>query len=114
MMCRSELRGLGALHRKLASAAGALLTVSTDSVQDSRRLAEKLKLPFDLLSDSEAEVVRGYGLQMHEPYQNLTVAIPASFLIDKSGNLVWRHVSATVNDRAAPAEVEIAIDRLLP
>ncbi len=113
MLCRSELRGLGALHRKLAAAGGALLTVSTDSVQDSRQLAEKLQLPFDLLCDSDAQVIGAYGLQMHEPYRDLTVAIPASFLIDKSGNLAWSHVSATVNDRAAPAEVEPAIDRLL-
>lgn len=113
MLCRSELRGLGALHTRLAAAGGALLTVSTDSVQDSRRLAEKLELPFDLLSDGGAEVVGEYGLRMHEPYQDLTVAIPASFLIDKAGMLAWRHVSASVNDRAAPDDVEGVIDRLL-
>ena len=113
MLCRSELRGLGDIHRKLQAAGGTVLAVSSDAIRDAKRLSERLNLPFDLLSDKDTATIREYGLLHHEPYQDKDVALPANFLIDRDGIIVWRWFSSRVTDRADPAVVAERIDRLL-
>jgi peroxiredoxin len=108
----SELRGLGAVDKVLKERGGRLVAIAADKVSDSRRVAERLALPFDVLSDADLKVIREYGLFFHEPHVNLDCALPAHFLIDKSGVIRWRYISPRSNERPDPQAVIEEIKKL--
>ncbi len=83
-MCRSELRGLGAIREELDQLGVRLFAVSVDSQEDARRLAIREGLRFPILCDTEREVIGAYGLR-HEGggLDGSDIAIPAHVLIDE-------------------------------
>ncbi len=60
--CTAEAEGFRDLYPEFQKLGVEILGVSTDSVRSHRRFAEKLGLPFRILSDSAKEVVRKYGV----------------------------------------------------
>ena len=72
-----------------------LAAISVDEPADSRALAEKLGLPFPLLSDPEAKVIEAYGVAM----AGERIAVPATFVVRPDRTIAWQHVSETVPDR---------------
>lgn len=83
-----------------------ILAVSIDSPQDSEKALEKLSevspalLTFPLLYDRDHEVIDRYGLLNPEgegwPH-------PATFVIDRNGTVVWRHVDTDYRKRPSNA-----------
>jgi peroxiredoxin len=108
----SELRGLGVVDQKLKAQGGRMVTISADKVSDSKRVADRLSLPFDVLSDNDLKTIRAYGLFFHEPHMNLDTTLPAHFLIDKGGVIRWRFISPRSNDRPDPDTVIAEIEKL--
>ena len=88
------------------------MAVSVDAPADSKRVVEHNHLPFDILSDEGAKVVTQLGLLHHEKMQKKDISLPANFLIDKSGKIVWRRVAGYVQDRPDPAEVREEVRKL--
>lgn len=85
---------------------GTVMAVSVDTPAESKKVVELHHLPFDILSDQDAKVITQLGLLHHAPMgHDRDIALPANFLIDKDGKVVWRHVAASVQDRADPADV---------
>ncbi len=74
---------------------------------------EKQTLPFDLLCDPEAKVIRQYGLFHHEPFHDKDVSLPANFLIDRDGRIAWSWIAGSVQDRADPETVRGEVQKLL-
>ena len=113
MMCRSELRGLGAVSEVLAKRGGAVLAVSVDGPEPSRALIDSEDLRFRLLSDTSLDVVRRYGL-LHAGGGpgGADIAVPALFLVRPDGRIAWRHVARRAQDRADPQEILAAIAAL--
>ena len=83
-----------------------------DAPADSKRVVDHNKLPFDILSDQGAKLVTQLGLLHHEPMGRGDIAIPANFLMDKSGRIVWRHIATYVQDRADPDDIKAEVARL--
>ena len=67
-----------------------------DNQDKNRELAEKLKLPFPILSDSDHKVIDAYGLYSLES----KIAKPAQFVIDKSGVVRWVFLNEDYKIRA--------------
>lgn len=97
----------------MKDAGGAVIAVSADSTKDSKKVVERYKIPFDIVSDEGAKVIKQYGLLFHEPMGRGEIALPANFLIDKNGKVAWRYISSHVQLRVDPAETMAEIEKLL-
>lgn len=82
-----------------------MLAVCTDKPADSKRVVERYKIPFDILSDPDAKFIRQLGLVFQEPMGRGDIALPANFLVDKNGKVAWRYISSHVQMRVDPALV---------
>lgn len=69
--------------------------VSLDPVKDQKAFKEKYRLPFDLLADDDATVLKAFGVP-----STLGFAKRQAFLF-KDGILVWRDLSASTDKQAA-------------
>jgi peroxiredoxin len=84
-----------------------LVAISADTVQDSQNLVKRLDLRFPLLSDVDLKTAIDYGVAMKDE----EIAIPATFIISKNGEIKWKHVGETKIDRPEPDQIlSIATD----
>lgn len=105
-MCVAELRGLGAVHDELSRHGGSIVAISVDEPAQSLDVVEGQHLAFPILSDAKREVIRAYGL-VHQGggMTGEDVAIPSQFLLDSDRHVLWRRISARIQDRPSPDEV---------
>jgi glutaredoxin-dependent peroxiredoxin len=82
--------------------------VSVDSAEQNRAMIEKLLLPFSLLSDSEGDVSRRYGVWDEDGQ----IARPAIFVLDHSGLVRYVYVGEDFADRPGDREVHAAVREL--
>lgn len=94
--CTREACGFRDVSEQLEDANAVVLGVSRDSMTSHQRFVEKQALNFPLLSDSDSEVCKAYGVyQLKKNYGREYWGIDRStFLVDKAGKIVqiWRHV----------------------
>ncbi len=109
-MCVAELRGLGAVDQELKKRGGRLWAISVDPPRDSLQVVERLGLSFPILADTERQVIQSYGV-VHAggAPDGGDMAIPALFLINGEGRIVWRRVAKRAQDRPDPRLVIEAI-----
>ena len=87
-MCREQLGKLPKKVEALTAEGAAVLGISGDSTDAAGRLVNELGLPFPILSDPRAAVVRAfamYGTSMEMPEMGYVV-------IDKQGRIRTRQV----------------------
>jgi peroxiredoxin Q/BCP len=94
--CTTEGQDFRNLHAKFQRADAVILGVSRDSLASHEKFKEKLKLPFDLLSDPDEKLCRQFDV-IHEKslYGRKFMGVERStFLIDEKGKLreEWRKV----------------------
>ena len=89
-----------------------MLAVSVDPPAESKKVVEHNHLPFDILSDQGAKVVTQLGLLHHAPMGRGDISLPANFLIDKNGRIVWRHIADYVQNRPDPSGVREQVAKL--
>ena len=66
---------------------------------------------FHILADDDASVTREYGVfDLHAD----GVAAPATFILDKSGEVVAYHVSRDVTDRPSTEGILLQLDQMSP
>lgn len=76
-------------------------------------MKRELALPFRLLSAAQLPVLDDYGLShVGGGPEGETIAVPAELLLDRNGTIVWKHVARLITDRAAPAQLLRALQRL--
>jgi peroxiredoxin len=102
------LGDLAAVHAELAAQGVGMAAISVDDPADSRALAEKLELPFPLLSDPEARVIAAYGVLMRDQ----VLAVPATFVVRPDRTLAWQYVGDAVPDRPPVDVVHEEVERL--
>jgi thioredoxin-dependent peroxiredoxin len=71
-----------------------VLGVSTDSVAAQKKFQEKYNLPFSLIADQDATVVKAFGVPTRGNF-----ASRQAFLIE-GGKIVWRDLSASTAKQA--------------
>ncbi len=80
---------MAADYQKLKSTGAEVLAISVDPPEKSRNLADKLKVPFPLLSDPRHKVIDTYGIL--DPGGEISRA--AVFIVDLKGVVRWSHIS---------------------
>lgn len=104
--CVSELRGLSEINDDVRRAGVRIVAVSVDSPQHSRQAVDRLGLTFPLLSDTEHKTIQDFGLVHHAGGPGgEDIAIPAQFLIDRDGRILWRRIAGRIQDRPDPRDV---------
>ncbi len=94
--CTVEGQDFRDLHKDFAKAGVAVFGVSRDSLASHEKFKAKMNFPFELLSDSDEEVCKGFGvIKMKNMYGKQVRGVERStFVIDKDGRIVreWRGV----------------------
>jgi len=87
------------------------MAVSVDPPEQAKQLVRKLDLKFPILCDTKRELIRTLGLA-HEGGcpDELDVPVPAHFLLDRSGKVLWRYRSKMVQDRPDPRDIVDVIE----
>ena len=87
-----------------------LAALSTDDLEDARKMAELSGARFPILSDEDGAVARDYGV-----YNLLDdgVAAPSAFIITPEGRIVWRFVGESISDRPAVEEILARVDEVV-
>ena len=96
--CTKQACNLRDEFEAVTQAGIAVYGVSADSVKDQKAFQEKYQLPFTLLADEDATVIKAFGVP------NRLGKFPSrqSFLI-KDGKIVWRDLNATPASQAKDA-----------
>lgn len=129
--CNLELRALQARLDEITAAGASLVAISPQTPDNSLSTTEKLELTFPVLSNVGNEVARSFGLvftlpeDLREVYAGFgldlpsangdttfELPVPATFVIDGDGIVVWRHVDADYTKRAEPGDVLAALGAL--
>jgi peroxiredoxin Q/BCP len=101
--CTQEGEDFAAAHAQFKRAKASIVGISADSVESHRKFKDKMRFPFELLSDPDKKVCKLYDvIQEKSMYGKKFLGIERStFLIDEQGVLrnVWRKVK--VNGHAA-------------
>ncbi len=100
--CREEMASLDSLRRELGPKGLRVVAVSVDDsgIERVRRFAESNHLTTIVAHDPTATIERSYQV----------VGVPTTFIIDRTGTLLWRH---TGNLTPVFAEAETAAVRAL-
>jgi len=97
----------------MQQAGGQMITVSADSVDESRKVVSSDKLAFDLVADPDLALIGALGLVHADAVPGGgDASIPATYLVNRDGTIVWRHVGKGVNDRPSPAQMIEEIRKL--
>lgn len=91
---------------------GTVLAICVDAIKDNKRVHDDNHLPFPVLSEAKLEAIKSYGLLFREPARDIDIALPANFLIDRSGKIVWKWVAPRVQDRVDPSVVRDQVEKL--
>jgi peroxiredoxin Q/BCP len=108
--CTTEAAQFRDLYSEFLKASGSVWGISCDSLKSHESFKAKLKLPFELLSDSDATVCALFDvIKMKNLYGKQVRGIERStFLIDRSGRLAreWRGVRADGHAAAVLAALQ--------
>jgi peroxiredoxin Q/BCP len=101
--CTQQGEDFAAAHAQFKRAKASIVGISADSLESHRKFKEKMRFPFELLSDPDKKVCKLYDvIQEKSMYGKKFLGIERStFLIDDKGVLrnIWRKVK--VNGHAA-------------
>jgi peroxiredoxin Q/BCP len=101
--CTKQACSLRDAYEKLTKEGVQVYGVSTDSVEEQKAFAEKFKLPFTLLADKDASVVKAFGV----PTMRGDAFAKRQAYLFKDGKLVWRDLKASTEKQAADVLAEI-------
>jgi len=127
--CNFQIRELTTAFAEFHKRGVNLVAVSVEKPDEEARLKATYSIPFPILSDSDLALieafkvvnrVEGQQLEMLGKYgvdlesasgkKHHVIAIPALFLIDRSGVVRWAHSDPTITVRPTSAQILAAID----
>lgn len=99
---------LQAFQRKLADFENAgitVLAVSVDRPEESAKTVQKNKLGFAVVSDASEALLRDFNVFGTARHAGMTVAVPATYLIDRTGVIRYAFVNENPMVRSKPDKV---------
>ena len=102
------MAGLASNYEKFKAAGAELLAISVDSPEKNRELAEKLKLPYPLLSDADRKTITTYDIV--DP--NGKIARASVFVLDKQGIVRWTYLAEDYKVRPLDDEILAELNKL--
>lgn len=129
--CNIELRALQAALPEMRELGASLVAVSPQTPDQSLSTSEKNELEFSVLSDVGNKVAREFGLVFslpeslrpiyaqfgidipaHNGDDSFELPVPATFVIDRDGQIKYAFVNADYQQRAEPSEIVAALRSL--
>ena len=104
--CNSEYRGIQQHLAEFLAAGVRPVVISIDPPDVSRALSREAGYTFTFLSDPSLAVIRGYDVADGD------TARPAEFLVDSTGIVRWRNLTASTLVRARPGQMLEAVRAL--
>jgi peroxiredoxin len=91
MQCRAHVSQLAKLYGQMKEAGAEVVVILGDTLEQARKYADILKLPFPVLSDPQREVYRTYELEKYF----MLIQRTASIVVDRDG--VVKYLKRTTN-----------------
>jgi len=130
--CNLQLRALQARLDEIKALGAELVAISPQVPDDSLTKDEISDMDFTVLSDQDAKVASKYGVAWEVPKFLLDhmrvdrqldletinngnadiLPIPATFVLDKEGKVVWRFVDVDYRTRSEPSDIIEALQAL--
>jgi len=127
--CNLQLRALQSVLDDIHAAGAELVAISPQVPDDSLSESEISQLAFNVLSDQDAQVAASYGVAWEVPELILqhmrkdrgldlaninngngsVLPIPATFVLNAQGEVIWRFVDVDYRTRAEPADIIAAL-----
>ncbi len=126
--CVGQMESMNVILPLIHRAGAALVAISPQTVKQSYFMRDQHKLRFPLLSDAENKVAHAFGLAYRVPaaqeavyrraFVNLPftngddsweLPIPATFVVDRSGKVVWAVANEDYTERPEPADILISL-----
>jgi len=99
--CRGELADLADQYPSISGQGGEVIALSTDGPDEAKDLAVDLRLPFPVISDPDARIIRLYGIFDAA----VDTAFPAIFLVDRQGAVQFMKKIEGLDDLIPAEEV---------
>ena len=122
--CVAQMESMNLVLPEIGQAGATLMAISPQTVQQSFFMRDQHRLRFPLLSDSGNTVARQFGLTYRVPdeqravYQRAFVnlpfvngddswelPIPATYIIDRDGSVLYASANEDYTERPEPAEI---------
>ena len=126
--CNLELKAWQMRLAELEHLGASLVAISPQTPDNSLSTAEKNELAFPVLSDSALQAAESFGVafelspELVELYGRVgndlptlngngrwVLPLPATYVIDRKGQVVFAHVEADYRERAEPSDVMAAV-----
>jgi peroxiredoxin len=130
--CNLQLHRLATAMPQFKQKGLQIAAISVDTPGEEAKTQAKQGVPFSMLSDSdlavhkafhvvhvppdaEAKALAGYGvdLEKYSGQRHHSFAVPAIFLIDRTGTIRWQHIDQDYKTRPTPAQMLDVAARLL-
>lgn len=82
-----------------------IVAISNDDAERAREIAEAYGIEFALLADPALEAIDAFGLRHEGGGIGGDVARPATFIVDRNGEVVWRRLTDNWRVRPRPEEL---------
>jgi len=125
--CVGQMEAMNLMLSHIQEAAATLVAISPQTVRQSFFMHDQHKLRFPLLSDAENTVARSFGLTYRVPASQESVyrrafvnlpftngddswelPIPATFVIDRDGTILWASANEDYTVRPEPVDIVLA------
>lgn len=118
-ICNLDLRELQNALYKIKSLGASLIAISPQKTDNALTITQKNNLEFEVLSDSNQNVIKAYKLQFDpgENYHNRrdltkengdaskTLPVPATFIINQDGVIISRHFDINYTERMSTLDI---------
>lgn len=110
-LCVAQVKELAAEYQRLASKGVRIVVVSTQTLKETRQLAEKFSVPFEFYADSQATAVSTLGIR-HAlgsppglPSDSADTSIPTLVVCNAAGIIEYVDISVNYRDRPQPEKI---------
>lgn len=126
--CAVQLKEYQAMLPALKEAGARVVAISPQTVEATRRTAEKWGLGYAVLADAKNAAARQFGIVYRLPEEVLKgsagflatangddsgeLPLAATFVVGRDGRIAWSFVEGDYRKRAEPAEILAAVEKL--
>lgn len=129
--CNMQLRTLQQVLPDFKTNGASLIAITPETPDNSLTTKEKNNLDFEVLSDIDNVFAKQIGLaftlpedlkilynkfgldvKKHNGNENFELPVPATFVVDKGGKIVYRFIDEDYTKRAEPSDILTALQKL--
>ena len=103
--CFPHIKALNENYEKFKNRGVEILLITSTDERQSQIVVKDLSLKMPLLSDPSCKIFRNYGVG-----QALGAPLPAQFILDKQGKLIYKHLFSFLDHNASVEKLLYCID----